>query len=213
MSNKYNVPLINFDEVIQQAQDMYNGLKDSEDLFSRIVIDGVETRGQLKDNERITNVKEENTKYCTCMFDAYPQRGSYIKIYPNSKDINGKVLDGVVYSIPIRGIVDYYFTILLFNTVVHRRRLKTVYNDDGDIVEKRASTIEDIPAFVQRVGMRERSVDAGIDRNSINRLITTSKWDIKKDDILDIGKDHYIVTDLEELDKDLLTCYMTYYRV
>ena len=37
--------------------------------------------------------------------------------------------------------------------------------------------------------------------------------DIKVDDILRVGKERYRVIDIAELDQDILTCYMTYYRI
>ena len=38
------------------------------------------------------------------------------------------------------------------------------------------------------------------------------KDDIKKGDILYIGEDSYKITDIEELEKDIFSAYMTYYR-
>ena len=121
-------------------------------------------------------------------------------------------LKGIVTTIPSQTPVDYYFYTLFFNTVVNRVRNEKIFDEDGNIVDNNPVIIDNIDCFVQRVGMRERSVDAGIDRNSVNQLITIKKWDIKVDDILTVGSDRYIVTDIEELDSDMLNVYMTYYR-
>lgn len=207
MANNFN---INIDSVVEQARELYESMKDSKYVFSKMIIDGQETRGQIKDKERITNLKEENTKNATCLLDCKVKRGSVVDIYPTEED--GEILHGIVMTIPNRTPVDYYFSILIFNTTVDRVRIRHVYNDDGDIVDTEESVIADIPVFVQRVGMRERTIDAGIDRNSVNRMYSAYTWDIKKDDLLRIGEDTYIITDIEELDKEVLNCYMTYYR-
>lgn len=119
---------------------------------------------------------------------------------------------GLVTSIPNKTPVDYYFTVLFFNTTAQRRRNGFVYNDDGDIINNNQSIIQEIPCYVERIGARERQVDIGIDRNSVNKIITLSKYDIQKNDILYIGSDRYKITDIEELEKDFFSAYMTYYR-
>lgn len=119
---------------------------------------------------------------------------------------------GLVTSIPNRTPVDYYFTVLFFNSTAQRRRNGYVYNDDGDIITNQPNVIQEIPCYVERIGARERQVDVGIDRNSVNKIITLSKYDIQKNDILYIGSDRYKITDIEELEKDFFSAYMTYYR-
>lgn len=119
---------------------------------------------------------------------------------------------GIVTSNPNRTPVDYYFSVLFFNTTAQRRRNGYVYNEDGDIVDNQSNIIQDIPCYVERIGTRERQVDVGIDRNSVNKIITLSSFDIKKNDILYIGSDTYKITDIEELEKDFFSAYMTYYR-
>ena len=199
------------DKVIGQARVRYAELMQSEYISVGLKIDGIITRGQTQDNERMTNTKEENTKQMTCMLDVPVKRGSYVEI----KDIESDTeysKKGIVISVPIKTPVDYLFSTLLFNTSVELRRDQILYSDDGDIVDNAPYIIENIDCFVQRVGMRERQIDAGIDRNSVNQIITVKKWDIRKDDILYIGPDRYKITDLEELDNDMISGYMTYYR-
>ena len=204
-----NLNVIN--KVIGQARVRYAELMQSEYISVGLKIDGIITRGQTQDNERMTNTKEENTKQMTCMLDVPVKRGSYVEI----KDIESDTeysKKGIVISVPIKTPVDYLFSTLLFNTSVELRRDQILYSDDGDIVDNAPYIIENIDCFVQRVGMRERQIDAGIDRNSVNQIITVKKWDIRKDDILYIGPDRYKITDLEELDNDMISGYMTYYR-
>jgi hypothetical protein len=198
-------------KVVEQAQGRYNDYIESEYIASDVMIDGVATRGQVKDQTNSYTLKEENTKMMTCGLNINVHRGSYIQMKEKTTDTEYKVT-GIVTTIPNKTPVDWYFYALLFNTTVIRYREDTQYNTDGDVVSDNPIIIDNIDCFVQRVGMRERTVDAGIDRNSVNQLITTKKWDIQIDDILHIGKDKYIVTDIEELDNDLLSLYMTYYR-
>lgn len=208
MSSTSIVSTIN--KVVSQAQERYSEYIESDFIATDIKIDGVPTRGQVKDKSSAWTLKEENTKMMTCELDIKVQRGSYVEMKNRGDDDYS--LKGIVTTIPSQTPVDYYFYTLFFNTVVNRVRNEKIFDEDGNIVDNNPVIIDNIDCFVQRVGMRERSVDAGIDRNSVNQLITIKKWDIKVDDILTVGSDRYIVTDIEELDSDMLNVYMTYYR-
>ena len=208
MSSTSIVSTIN--KVVSQAQERYSEYIESDFIATDIKIDGVPTRGQVKDKSSAWTLKEENTKMMTCELDINVQRGSYVEMKNRGDDDYS--LKGIVTTIPSQTPVDYYFYTLFFNTVVNRVRNEKIFDEDGNIVDNNPVIIDNIDCFVQRVGMRERSVDAGIDRNSVNQLITIKKWDIKIDDILTVGSDRYIVTDIEELDSDMLNVYMTYYR-
>lgn len=208
MSSTSIVSTIN--KVVSQAQERYSEYIESDFIATDIKIDGVPTRGQVKDKSSAWTLKEENTKMMTCELDINVQRGSYVEMKNRGDDDYS--LKGIVTTIPSQTPVDYYFYTLFFNTVVNRVRNEKIFDEDGNIVDNNPVIIDNIDCFVQRVGMRERSVDAGIDRNSVNQLITIKKWDIKVDDILTVGSDRYIVTDIEELDSDMLNVYMTYYR-
>lgn len=199
------------DKVIEQARVRYGELMQSEYISVGLRIDGAITRGQTQDNDRMTNIKEENTKQMTCMLDVDVKRGSYVEMQIDSTDVDYSK-KGIVISVPIKTPVDYLFSTLLFNTTVELRRNQILYNADGDIIDNAPIIVKDIGCFVQRVSMRERQIDAGIDRNSVNQIITVKKWDIQKDDILFIGPDRYKITDLEELDNEIISGYMTYYR-
>lgn len=199
------------DNVVLQAQERYKDYIKSKYIAVNLKIDGKKTRGQCKDNTDSRTVKEENTKMMTCMLDCPIHRGSLVEMQANREDKDYS-LTGIVTSVPNQTPVDYYYQTLFFNTKVDRYRRETIYNDDGDVISDKPIVIKDIPCFVERIGMRERQIDAGIDRNSVNELITTKDVDLTIDDVLFIGKDHYIITDIEELDKDILTVYMTYYR-
>lgn len=199
------------DNVVLQAQERYKDYIKSKYIAVNLKIDGKKTRGQCKDNTDSRTIKEENTKMMTCMLDCPIHRGSLVEMQAN-RDDKGYSLTGIVTSVPNQTPVDYYYQTLFFNTKVDRYRRETIYNDDGDVISDKPIVIKDIPCFVERIGMRERQIDAGIDRNSVNELITTKDVDLTIDDVLFIGKDHYIITDIEELDKDILTVYMTYYR-
>lgn len=206
-----NSMVSNIDKVVRRARERYSDLMQSSYVGKNMRIDGVGTKGQVQDNKRSVTIKEAQTKICTCMLDVKVHRGSLVEIQPD-EDIEGYSLKGVCNSIPNKTPVDFYFSVLLFNTTVIRRRYKPTYSPDGDVIED-ATVIEDeIPCFVQRVGIRERQVDMGIDRDSVNEIITTIDWDIQKDDILYVGTDKYRITDIEELDKDIFSAYMTYYR-
>ena len=208
MSSTSIVSTIN--KVVSQAQERYREYIESDFIATDIKIDGVPTRGQVKDKSSAWTLKEENTKMMTCELDINVKRGSYVEMKNRGDDDYS--LKGIVTTIPSQTPVDYYFYTLFFNTVVNRVRNEKIFDEDGNIVDNNPVIIDNIDCFVQRVGMRERSVDAGIDRNSVNQLITIKKWDIKVDDILTVGSDRYIVTDIEELDSDMLNVYMTYYR-
>lgn len=209
MSNSAAIKVI--DNVVLQAQDRYKDYIRSKYIAVNLKIDGRKTRGQCKDNTNSRTVKEENTKMMTCMLDCPIHRGSLVEMQENRND-KGYSMIGIVTSVPNQTPVDYYYQTLFFNTKVDRYRRETIYDDDGDVVSDKPIIVRDIPCFVERIGMRERQIDAGIDRNSVNELITTKDVDLDIDDVLFIGKDHYIITDIEELDKDILTAYMTYYR-
>lgn len=208
MSNNSYVSGI--DSAGKEVRDLYNQLLESDLVGKTLIIDGQRTRGQIKDKERVTNTREENTKTVTCRLDCSVKRGSSITIVPS--DDSEQELQGVVQSVPNKNPTDYYFTVLLFNSVVERQRITYVYNDDGDIVDEKIDSIKNIPAFVERIGIRERQVDVGIDRNSVNRMYSTYEWDIKKGDIIVIKSNKFLVNDIEELDEEVLNVYMTYYR-
>lgn len=199
------------DNVVKQARSKYEELMESEHISVGIRIDGVETRGQAKDNESIYSTQDKNSKLMTCMLAVDVKRGSYVEMQSDSADVNYSD-KGIVTSIPNRTPVDFYFTVLFFNTAVRRNRKQPIYNDDGDIVADSPLVVENIDAYVERVGSTERRFDAGIEKNSVNKIITLKKWDIKKDDILYVGDNCYRVTDIEELESDFLSAYMTYYR-
>ncbi|WP_133965102.1 hypothetical protein [Eubacterium limosum] len=199
------------DKVVKQARGMYDGYMESHYVSVDVRIDGIKTKGQCKDNERTTNIKEEHTKMVTCMLDVPVHRGSLVEMQADDLDTE-YTRKGIVISVPNKTPVDFYFYTLLFNTTAKRHRSQLTYNQDGDLVGNNPIVIDNIDCFVQRVGMRERQIDAGIDRNSVNQIITTNNWDIKKDDLLFIGSDRYKITDIEELDKEIFSAYMTYYR-
>lgn len=201
----------NIDKVIQRAREKYSEVMASEHIGVDIKIDGILTKGQVEDNQRRTNLKEQQTKTMTCMLDCHVKRGSLIEMKIDDNDTDYS-LKGLVASIPTKTPVDYYFYALMFNTVVERRRNKIIYEPNGDIKDVITEISDVIPAFVQRIGMRERQVDMGIDRDSVNEIITTINWDIKKGDILYIGHDSYVIDTVEELEKDIFSAYMTYYR-
>lgn len=199
------------DKVVEQSRGLYSEYIQSDYIAVDVRVDGVLTRGQCKDRSNSYTIKEENTKMMTCELSVPVHRGSYIEMR-NGKNDDGFSLTGIVISVPNETPVDFYFSTLFFNTVVNRERKQELYDDDGNIIGDSPIVVDDIDCFVQRVGMRERQVDAGIDRNSVNQLITVKKWDLKIDDLLYVGSDRYIITDIEELDKDILSVYMTYYR-
>lgn len=201
----------NINKVVNQARSKYNDLMESEYIGKDMLVDGVATKGQMEENERATTLKQERTRRMTCLLNCQVHRGSHIKI-KNNVEADDYDLEGVVLSDPSLTPVDWFFSVLLFNTTVTRHRKQLIYAPNGDIIGDNPLIIDEIPCFVQRVGMRERQVDAGIDRDSVNEIITTSNWDIKKNDILYIGNDRYRVTDIDEIDKDIFSAYMTYYR-
>lgn len=207
-----NLSIVNtIDKVISQSQDLYADYIKSDYIASDMFVDGVKTRGQIKDKSNAYTLREENTKMMTCELTIPVQRGSYIQLKKDRND-DDYLMKGIVTTYPVQTPVDFYFYTLFFNTVVTRIRNEEIYDEDGNVVSKNPVLTDTIDCFVQRIGMRERQVDAGIDSNSVNQLITIKKWDLKIDDILYIGPDRYIITDLYELDKDMLDARMTYYR-
>ena len=108
-----NTTLKVIDKVIDQARVRYKELMESEYISVGLRIDGITTRGQTQDNERITNIKEENTKQMTCMLEVPVKRGSFVEMQndPNDTEYSKK---GIVVSIPIKTPVDYLFSTLLF---------------------------------------------------------------------------------------------------
>lgn len=206
-----NSMIRNIDKVVNKAREKYTDIMQSPHIGIDIKVDGQLTKGQSEDNQRRTTIKEQQTKTMTCMLDVEIHRGSLIEMKLNDKDENYS-LKGIVASYPSRTPVDWFFYTLIFNTIVERHRNKIIYKPNGDIDDTIPEIIDKIPAFVQRIGMRERQVDMGIDRDSVNEIITTNDWDIQKGDILHIGKDKYKVTDIKELDKEIFNAYMTYYR-
>lgn len=201
----------NINKVIEKSRVKYNEVLQSPYVGMSIKVDGYETKGQLEENTRRTNVKEENTYTVTASLETPVHKGSLVEIqrdYENPDDI----LRGLVISRPNKTPVDWYFYVLAFNVNAKRVRSKPIYARNGDKIGDEPDIVDEIPCFVQRVGQRERMVDAGIDSDSVNSITTTNNWDIKKDDILYIGSDKYKVTDINELETDIFTGYMTYYR-
>ena len=197
--------------VIKQARQKYEELMESEYISVGIKIDGVETRGQAQDADSVYSIQDKNSKLMTCLLDIAVERGSLVELQ-DSEDDAEYIHKGIVTNIPAKTPVDHYFTVLFFNCEVIRHRQQFEYNDDGDIINDNPEIIEKIPCYVERVGYRERQIDVGIDRNSVNKLIAHKSWDVKKNDILFVGSDRYRVIDIEELEKDYLVAYMTYYR-
>ena len=199
------------DKVVEQARQQYELLMESQYVSNKMRIDGQETRGQIEDNQRMVTTEEKNTKTATCMLDVACKRGSFVEIQKSPDDVEYS-LKGIIMTEPNRTPVDYYFSVLLFNAAATRQRQQIEYDENGYIVSDNPLIVDDILCFVNRVGMRERQMDAGIDRDSVNEVITTKKYDIQIDDLLLIGHDKYKVTDIKELDKDIFHGYITYYR-
>lgn len=197
--------------VVKQARLKYEELMESEYISVRVRIDGKETRGQAKDNESIYNLQDKNSKLMTCTLDIDVNRGSYVEMQEDSYDEEYKN-KGIVTSLPNKTPVDNYFTVLFFNTTITRHRKMPVYNMEGDVIEDNPLITDTIDAYVERVSTTERRYDAGIEKNSVNKIITLKKWDIQKNDLLYIGTNCYRVTDIEELEEDYFSAYMTYYR-
>lgn len=199
------------DKVVQQAQERYKEYVQSEYVATDIKVDGVLTKGQYKDRSESYTLKEEQTKTMTCMLDIDVHRGSLIEMSkdPTDKDFSMK---GIVISVPSRTPVDFYFYTLFFNATVVRKRPMETFDSDGNIISDSPDELPDIPAFVQRIGTLERKIDAGIDRETTNQLITTKQYDIQVNDLIFVGDDKYRVTDIDVLDTDLLSLFMTYYR-
>lgn len=198
------------DEVVALAAENYADVMESPYVGTSIRIDGYETKGQVQDKERMTNTKEENTKTMTCMLNVEVHRGSLVEIKTHT---DGEYdVKGIVMTIPNKTAVDYYFTALIFNNEVIRERSKPQYDDYGDIIGYQNVSSDSIPCFLQRISASQRKFDAGIERESVNELITLKSEDIKIDDILKVRTNRYKVIDIEELDQDILVCYMTYFR-
>lgn len=200
------------DKVVEKAREKYEDLMQSKYVGKDIKVDGVPSKGQMEDSSRYTDDKSQRLKKMTCSLDVKVKRGSFIEIKQEADNDTYNLL-GVVYDEPNITPVDYYFTTLLFNTVATRHRSQLTYDEDGYVIGDSPLIEDKIDCFVQRIGVRERQVDAGIDRDSVNEIITTKNWDLKKNDILYIGSDSYKITDIKELDEDLFYGYMTYYRV
>lgn len=197
--------------VVEQARKKYEELMQSDYIAIETKIDGVLSRGQSKEADSIYSTQDKNSKLMTCLLDIDVHRGSLIEIKTDEYDENFST-KGIVTSIPNTTPVDKYFTVLFFNTEITRKRKRYQYNPDGDVVSDNAEYIEHIPCYIERVGVRERQVNVGIERNSVNKLIAHKSWDVKKDDVLYVGDNAYRITDIEELEKDMLTAYMTFYR-
>lgn len=202
---------ITIEKVIAQAKQKYEDLMQSNYISSGIKIDGVPTRGQAQDNDSVYSVQDKNSKLMTCMLDINVKRGSLVEMQDTPEDVD-YVNKGIVTSIPNKTPVDFYFTVLFFNTYVKRIRQNLVYDEDGNIIGDNQNIIDIIPCYVERIGMRERQVDAGIDSNSVNRIIAHRSWDVIKGDILYVDTNRYRVTDIEELEQDMLSAFMTFYR-
>lgn len=197
--------------VVRQARIKYEELMESEYISVKVRIDGKETRGQAKDNDSVYSTQDKSSKLMTCTLDIDVNRGSYVEMQEDSYDEEYKN-KGIVTSLPNRTPVDYYFTVLFFNTTVRRHRKMPVYDEYGDVVSDNPLVIDTIDAYVERVSTVERRYDAGIEKNSVNKIITLKKWDIQKNDLLYIGTNCYRITDVEELEDDFFSAYMTYYR-
>lgn len=197
--------------VVKQARLKYEELMESEYISVRVRIDGKETRGQAKDNESIYSLQDKNSKLMTCTLDIDVNRGSYVEMQEDSYDKEYKN-KGIVTSLPNKTPVDNYFTVLFFNTTITRHRKMPVYNMEGDVIDDNPLITDTIDAYVERVSTTERRYDAGIEKNSVNKIVTLKKWDIQKNDLLYIGTNCYRVTDIEELEEDYFSAYMTYYR-
>lgn len=197
------------DRVVESAREKYDSIMESNYVARDMIIDGVPTRGQTEEQKKRTTTEDEYTYTVTCQLGSQVKRGSEIKIKSQDGD-TWQV--GMVTSVPQRTPVDYLFYVLIFNTEMKRYRTQYQYSEDGYVVGNSPLIIDDIPCFVQRVGMRQRQVDVGIDSNAVNEFRTLYKWDIQKGDILEVGSERYKVTDLKELDKDICQGYMTYYR-
>lgn len=202
---------ITIGNVVKQARIKYEELMQSDYIAIETRIDGVHSRGQSKEADSIYSTQDKNSKLMTCLLDIDVHRGSLVEMKSDENDEDFSV-KGIVTSIPNTTPVDKYFTVLFFNTEIIRKRKGYQYNSDGDVVSDDAEYIENIPCYIERVGMRERQVNVGIERNSVNKLITHKSWDIKKDDVLYVGDNSYRITDIEELEEDMLTAYMTFYR-
>lgn len=198
-------------KALAKAGKTYDEVMQTPEIAFDIRIDGVMTRGQVKDNERLNTSKEQYTKTLTCGKKTAVKRGSYVEIQRNSSDTELSQ-KGIVITEPNETPIDKYFTALLFNTEVTRYRYKTIYNEIGDIIGKEIEKQDTIPCFVQKITRSERMLDSGIERDSVNELTTLKKWDIKVDDVLQIGEQKYKVNDFNEIDKDVCICYMTFYR-
>ena len=199
------------DKVVEQAHALYSNYIISDYIAVDVMVDGVKTRGQCKDQTNAWTLKEECTKEMTCELGIPVHRGSYIQM-KKTRDDTDYTMSGIALTTPTETPVDFLYNTLFFNTVVKRYRKDELFDTDGNVIGDNPMKIDKIDCFVQRVGMRERQIDAGIDRNSVNQLITIRTWDIKINDLLYVGNNRYIVTDIEELDEEILSLYMTYYR-
>ena len=105
------------DNVVKQARSKYEELMESEHISVGIRIDGVETRGQAKDNESIYSTQDKNSKLMTCMLAVNVKRGSYVEMQTDITDVDYSD-KGIVTSIPNRTPVDFYFTVLFFKHII-----------------------------------------------------------------------------------------------
>lgn len=200
----------NIDKVISRARVKYNDIMQSEYVAKNMIIDGYATKGQVEENKYKTNTKEEYSRKATCMLDVpHIARGSLIEIQEKE---GVEWQKGIVNTSPMWTPVDIYFDVLLFNATAKRYRRQNIYDENGYVIGDNPLIEDEIPCFVQRIGARQRQIDIGIDRNAVNEIITSKKWDIKINDILHLGKDRYKVTDFRELDNDVFQGYITYYR-
>lgn len=196
---------------LARASKIYEEVIQTPEIAFDVRIDGILTRGQVKDNERLSTSKEQYTKTLTCLKNINVKRGSFVEIQATLDDDELKQ-KGVVVTTPNETPIDKYFTILLFNTEVTRYRQKNKYNEVGDIIDKSIEKQDTIPCFVQKISRSERMLDSGIERDSVNELTTLKSWDIQINDILEIGEQKYKVNDFNEVDNDVCICYMTFYR-
>lgn len=202
---------ITIGNVVKQARSKYEELMQSDYIAIETRIDGVLSRGQSKEADSIYSTQDKNSKLMTCLLDIDVHRGSFVEMKSDETDNNFSI-KGIVTSIPNTTPVDKYFTVLFFNAEIARKRKRYQYNADGDVVSDDSDITENIPCYIERVGMRERQVNVGIERNSVNKLIAHKSCDVVKDDVLYVGDNSYRITDIEELEEDMLVAYMTFYR-
>ena len=69
----------NINKSLTKAGKTYDEVMEMPEIAFDIRIDGVMTRGQVKDNERLNTSKEQYTKTLTCGKKLAVKRGSYVE--------------------------------------------------------------------------------------------------------------------------------------